>query len=111
MAPGCRFAQNRGEANIGINKDSPITDDELIARFSVREAIERGKTMTILKKWHGGACEKLVYLQTSCRKGMEPKSLWQVIMRECRRSGVSSFIGNVAEGKRQQAGVLSYHCN
>jgi len=55
--------------NIGINKDSPITDDKLIARFSVREAIERGKTMTILKKWRGGACEKLVYLQTSCRKG------------------------------------------
>lgn len=27
------FAQNRGEENVGINQDSPITD-ELIARFS-----------------------------------------------------------------------------
>lgn len=38
MALGCQVAQNRGEANIGINKDSPITNDKLIARFSVKEA-------------------------------------------------------------------------
>ena len=87
------FAQNRGEENIGINQDSPITDDELIARFSGRE--------------DNGHFEEVAWWCRCICKHHVARNGAKIL----RRSEVSSFIvcRNVAEAKRQQAGVLSYH--
>jgi hypothetical protein len=87
------FDQNRGEENIGINQDSPITNDELITRFSGREDNDHFEEVAW---WCRCICKHHV-----ARNGA------QIL----RRSELSSFIvcGNVAEAKRQQVGVLSYH--